>query len=143
MPGRKFLVDTGSTGTTIPKDFLVSMLGYTDEYIQSNKLLLPDDGKPLMADGNKADLYKLKSPRLNISGHELQLDYILTSDTIKTLNFILGLDVLRYFKFTYDFDAIDDDAPHGRMYYEFRESCITPYTKLSEPFAYKLGDTEG
>jgi len=140
MPQRKFLVDTGATRTTIPKDFLVSMLGYTEEYIQDNKTLIPDDGKPLMADGKRVDLYRLRAPRINIGGHELQPDYILTSDSIMTLNFLLGLDVLRYFKFTFDFDAIDDDAPHGRMLYEFRESCIKPFTKLGDHFAFNISD---
>ncbi|MDR2591034.1 MAG: hypothetical protein LBC71_08640 [Oscillospiraceae bacterium] len=141
MPGRKFLVDTGATVTTIPKDFLINILGYTEEFIIDNKILLPDDEKPLMADGKKADLYKLKAPRINISGYEMQTNFILTSDTIKTLNFILGLDVLQFFNFSFNFDAIDEDAPHGRMFYEFRESRITLFTKLGEPFAYKLNDS--
>ena len=140
MPKLKFLVDTGATRTTIPKDALVSELGYTNEYINSIKKLLSDNGKPLMADGKKADVYEIISPRINIGGHELQPDCLLTSDTIKTLNLLLGLDVLSFFKFTFDFDAIDEDAPYGRMFYDFRESCITPFTKLGEPFAYKLSD---
>jgi len=140
MPNWKFLVDTGASGTTVPKNFLINMLGYTEEYIQDNKLVLPDDKKPLMANGKRIDLYKVKAPRINISGHEIQPDYILTSDSVKTLNYLLGLDILQYFKFTYDFDAIGDDAPHGQMFFEFRESRILPFTKLGDTFSYKLSD---
>ena len=142
MPTFRFLVDTGATRTTMPKNILKDMLGYSEDYIQSNKVVLPEKDKPYLADGNRADVYRIPAPRVNISGHELQLGFILTSDTISTLHFLLGLDVLRYFKIIYDFDAIDDDAPHGRMFYEFRESCITQFTKLGEPFAYKLGDSD-
>jgi hypothetical protein len=56
------------------------------------------------------------------------------------LSFLLGLDMLRYFKFTYDFDAADG-APHGRMLYEFRDSQRADYTKLGAPFALHLGGT--
>ena len=38
MPTVRFLVDTGATRTTIPKSMLIDTLGYTDEYIQANKL---------------------------------------------------------------------------------------------------------
>jgi len=142
MPVVKFLADTGATRTTIPKKVLVDELGYTDKYIQDNKVLLSDEEKPNMANGDKADVYKVKAPRINIGGHELQPDYILTSDTITSLNLLLGLDILRYFKFTYDFDAIDENAPHGRMFYEFRDSCFVPYTKMGDHFAYNLGDSK-
>jgi len=140
MPMLKFLVDTGATRTTIPKEILVEELGYTEEYIQDNKVLLPDDEKPTMANGSKADVYKVKAQRINIGGHEIQPDYILTSDTIKSLNLLLGLDILRYFKFIYDFDAIDEDAPHGRMFYEFRQSRHVPYSKMGDSFAYNLNE---
>ena len=64
MPTLQFLVDTGATRTTIPKDILLSVLGYTDEYIQSNKITLPSNGKPFLADGKRADVYKVKAPRI-------------------------------------------------------------------------------
>ena len=64
---------------------------------------------------------------------------ILTSDAFE-LNFLLGLDILRYFKFLYDFDEVDEDAPYGRMFYEFRDSQRKPFTKLGESFAYQLDD---
>jgi len=140
MPQQKFLVDTGASGTTVPKDFLLNILGYTEDFIQAHKELLPDERKPLMADGTRIDLYKLKAPRFNISGHELQPDHILTSDSIKSLNFLLGLNILQYFKFTFDFDAVDNDAPHGRMFFEFRKSRIVPFTKLGDSFSYELTD---
>jgi len=142
MPVLKFLVDTGATRTTIPKETLVEELGYTEEYIKNNKVFLSDDEKPTMANGSKANVYKVKAQRINIGGHEIQPDYILTSDTITSLNLLLGLDILRYFKFTYDFDAIDADAPYGRMFYEFRESCIEPYRKMGDHFAYNLDETK-
>jgi predicted aspartyl protease len=138
MVQRRFLVDTGATRTTIPKKMLVDALDYTDDYIRKNKIQLSERDKPLMADGKRADVYMMKAPRINIGGHEIQSDYILTSDTIESLNLLLGLDILRFFKFTYDFDALDENAPHGRMFYEFRESCIKPFVKLGKPFAYKL-----
>jgi len=140
MPQRKFLVDTGATRTTIPKNILTNELKYTEEYISNNKKLLPENEKPLMANGQRADVYQVKAPRINIGGHEMQPDYILTSDTITSLTLLLGLDILRYFKFTYDFDAINEDAPHGRMFYEFRKSCINPFKKLGDSFAFNLTD---
>ena len=138
----KFIVDTGATRTTIPKRTLVDELGYSEEYINKNKILLPERGKPLMADGKRADVYKLKAPRINIGGHELQPDYILTSDVVLSLNLLLGLDVLSYFNFNFNFDSIDEDASHGRMFYEFRQSRFKPFTKLDEPFAYKLSNSK-
>jgi len=140
MPQRKFLVDTGATRTTIPKNILINELKYTEEFIKDNKKLLPENEKPLMADGQRADVYQVKAPRINIGGHEMQPDYILTSDTITSLTLLLGLDIMRYFKFTYDFDAIDEYAPHGRMFYEFRNSCLKPFEKLGDSFAYNLNE---
>ena len=142
MHQRRFLVDTGATRTTIPKSVLIKELNYTEEYISLNKLHLPEYKKPKMADGKTVDVYGIKAPRINISGHEIQSDYFLTSDTVETLTLLLGLDVLRYFKFTFDFDAIDDFAPHGRMFYEFRPSRFEPYTKLGEPFAHKFSNSQ-
>lgn len=142
MRNWNFLVDTGATRTTIPKKVLLDVFKYTDEYIQNNKNVLSEREKPLMADGKRADVYQIRAPRMNIGGHEIQADYILTSDSITSLNSLLGLDILSYFKFTFDFDAIDDDAPHGRMFYEFRQSRLKLFTKLGEPFAYKLSNSE-
>ncbi|MDR2570955.1 MAG: retroviral-like aspartic protease family protein [Oscillospiraceae bacterium] len=138
MPTRQFIVDTGATRTTIRKNYLTRALDYSEEYIQKNKLILPENEKPMMANGTRADVYMVKAPRLNIGGHEFQPDYILTSDTIHTLTFLLGLDLLSYFKFTFDFDAIDENAKYGRMFFEFRDSRVKLYTELGKPFAYTL-----
>lgn len=136
-----FIIDTGATTTAINKKWLIEDLGYTEEWIRKNKLIIPKNEKPKMANGKYADVYKIPITRINIGGHELQLsDYILTSDTVE-MRFLLGLDVLRFFKFTFDFDAIDNDAPHGRMFYELRKTCVQPFTKLGEPFAHSLINT--
>jgi hypothetical protein len=140
MPALQFVWDTGSTQTTIPIKTLVDDLGYTDEYIMKNKILLSENEKPLLADGTRADMYKLPATRMNIGDYEIQTDYILTSDTIKNLSLLLGMNVLQHFKFTFDFDAIDEEAEYGRLFYELRSSRIKPYTKMGEPFAYRLGD---
>jgi hypothetical protein len=135
-----FIWDTGATQTTIAKKTLMGELGYTEEYIAKSKVLLPDNEKPLLADGTKADLYKIPATRMNIGDYELELDYILTSDTINNLNSLLGMSALQYFKFTYDFDAINEEAEYGRLFYELRSSRIKPYSKMGEPFAYRLGE---
>ena len=134
-----FIVDTGATMTTINKEWLLADLGYTEAWIQQNKILLPEEKKPKMANGKRADVYKIPITRINIGGYEIQHnDCILSSDTVQ-ISFLLGLDILRYFKFSFDFDTTEG-APHGRMYYAFRESCVTPFTKLGEPFAYQLNE---
>ena len=141
MPKLLFLVDTGATKTTIPKATLVKHLGYTDAWIQRNKVIVPYNEKPIMANGKRADVYRVPLTRINIGGHEIQHDNcILSSDTI-SLSFLLGLDILSYFKFYFDFDAIDNNAKYGRMFYEFRGSCRTDYTELGKPFAYQLEDS--
>jgi hypothetical protein len=144
MPKFYFLWDTGATQTTIPKQTLIDELGYTEKYIAENKILIPDDEKPVLADGTKADVYKLPATRMNIGGHELipKPNYIFTSDTINNLSLLLGTNIMRYFKFTFDFDALDSAAPYGRMFYEFRSNCTEPYTEIDEPFAYRLGATQ-
>jgi hypothetical protein len=48
-----FIVDTGATMTTINKEWLLTDLGYNDDWIQKNKILIPDDEKPRMANGKK------------------------------------------------------------------------------------------
>jgi len=35
------------------------------------------------------------------------------------LSFLLGLDLLSYFKFTFDFDAISKDTPYGSVFWNF------------------------
>jgi predicted aspartyl protease len=137
----QFLCDTGATRTTILKQRLIDKLGYTEEYIADNKIILPDNEKLTLADGTMADIYKLPATRMTIGDYELQPEYIFTSDTIKNLRLLLGMDILRYFKFTFDFDAVDEGAPHGRMFYELRDSRVKPYTEMGEPFAYRLSES--
>ena len=136
-----FLVDTGATHTTIPRTLLENDLGYTSKYINDNKILLPENERPLMENGERADVYKIPINRINIGGHEIHLQYVLSSDTVNLIS-LLGLDVLSYFKFTFDFDDIDTYAPYGKMLYEFRESRRVDFTKMGEPFAYKLGSAD-
>jgi len=142
MKNWEFIVDTGATRTTIPRTVLVDVLKFTDDYIQSNKVLLTEKEKPMLANGKRADVYKFKAPRMNIGGHEIKSDYILTSDSVFSLNSLLGLDILSYFNFSFNFDAIDENSPHGRMFYEFRQSRIKPYTTLDEPYAYNLSESQ-
>jgi predicted aspartyl protease len=134
----QFLWDTGATQTTILKQTLVDELGYTDEYIAKNRIVLPDNEKPTLADGTKADVYKLPATRMNIGGYEIQPKYIYTSDTVKSLRLLLGMDILQHFRFTYDFDAVDTKAPYGKLFYILRDSRLKPYTAMGEPFAYQL-----
>ena len=142
MPILGFCVDTGATRTTVRKSILIDELGYTDDYINKNKVILPEKERPVMANGKRADVYKVKITRMGIDGYEFQHDYILTSDSIKTLGLLFGLDMLCKFKFTFDFDAIDEDAPYGKMFYEFRKSQLKAFTKLGEPFAYQLNTSQ-
>ena len=132
-----FLVDTGATSTTIPKRILINDLGYSEDYITKNKIVLTNKQKPTMANGEKADVYKVPITRMNIGGYEFQHDHILTSDTVN-LSFLLGLDVLQYFKFTYDFDSVDPASPYGKMISELRETKKKAYTKFGESFAHSL-----
>ena len=134
----EFLIDTGATITTIPKGYLIKALGYTDKYILDNKIILSEKEKPTMANGKKIDVYKIPITRMNIGGYEIQHNgCILTSDTVK-LGFLLGSDILRYFKFTFDFDATENNAPYGRMFYELRNSQKVNFKKVGSPFAYQI-----
>ena len=137
MHRTEFLVDTGATHTTIPKSFLLTHLGFTEEYISNNKIILPEREQPIMANGEKANVFKLPITRINIGGYEIQHDYILSSDTVN-LSLLLGLDVLSYFKIIFDFDATENLAINGRMFYELRESRRDNYKTFGEPFAHKI-----
>ena len=134
---RNFLVDTGATETTIPKSFLMEQLGYTAEYIEENKVMIPQENQPTMANGDKADVYKLPITRINIGEHEIKHEYILSSDNTN-FSFLLGLDILKYFRFIFDFDAITEDFLYGQMLYEFRKSQQVDYRSLDEKFAHKI-----
>ncbi|MCL2015511.1 MAG: retroviral-like aspartic protease family protein, partial [Defluviitaleaceae bacterium] len=76
LDGRKmattpFLLDTGATWTSLPKKFLLDNLGYTEDYIQAHRILLPKESQPKMANGERADVYKIPITRINIGGHEI------------------------------------------------------------------------
>lgn len=60
-----FLLDPGATRTTINKS-LLTKLGYTEDWISKNKIILSDDEKPLLADGSKLDAYGIPAMRLTI-----------------------------------------------------------------------------
>ena len=137
MVSQRFLLDTGATQTSIPKKFLVSALGYTEEYVQANRVLLPEKLQPTMANGERADVYKIPIPRLNIGGYEIQHDFIISSDSVD-LSFLLGLDLLSYFKFTFDFDAISKDTPYGSVFLEFRKGRRRDFSKMGGAFAHEL-----
>jgi len=137
MATHTFLLDTGATRTTIPKYFLLDSLGYTEEYIQANRVLLPEKSQPLMANGERADVYRIPITRLNIGGHEIQHDYVLSSDKVG-LSFLLGLDLLSYFKFIFDFDAISEYTPHGSVFLEFRKARRQDFSKMGGAFAHEL-----
>ena len=143
MVSKYFILDTGATRTTIPKKTLVNKLGYDDDYISKNKVTIPNEQRPKMADGKRADVYKIPITRINIGGHEIQHDdYVLTSDSV-AFSFLLGLDILSYFNFRYDFDAVDDKSKFGRITLEFRQSRRKDFSKLGAPFAYRLDDSQG
>ena len=134
-----FIVDTGATRTTINKKWLIADLGYTEDWVQKNRILIPEHRKPKMANGKRADVYEVPITRMTIGEHEIQpQNNVLTSDSVE-LSFLLGLDVLHYFRFAFDFD-VTVGAPHGRLYYEFRASQRKAYTQYGEPFAYQLDD---
>ena len=137
MATHTFLLDTGATTTSIPKSFLVDKLGYTEEYIQANRILLPEESRPKMANGERADVYKIPIPRLNIGGHEIQHDYVISSDSVD-LSFLLGLDLLSYFKFTFDFDAKSQYTPYGSVFFEFRTAKKQDFSKMGGAFAHEL-----
>ncbi|MCL2087510.1 MAG: retroviral-like aspartic protease family protein [Oscillospiraceae bacterium] len=142
MSYKSFLVDTGATVTTIPKSVLIEELGYTEGFIKKNKVTIPDNEKPLMANGQRADLYKIEATRMNIDGYELKVDSILTSDSIKNLALLLGLDILKNFTFAFNFDWVNEDTPYGRMLYELRKSVVKPFENLNKNFIFHLDDME-
>ena len=137
METEPFLLDTGATSTSIPKSFLVERLGYTEDYIQTHRILLPKESQPKMANGERADVYKIPITRINIGGHEIQHDYVISSDSVK-LSFLLGLDLLSYFKFTFDFDAVSEYTPYGSVLFEFRKARKQDFSKVGGAFAHEL-----
>jgi len=54
MKNWEFIVDAGATRTTIPRTVLVDVLKSTDDYIQSNKVLLTEKEKHMTTLKNKS-----------------------------------------------------------------------------------------
>jgi len=125
-----FLLDPGATRTTINKS-LLTKLGYTDDWISLSKIVLSDDEKPLLADGSKLDAYGIPAMRLTIDNHEiLHNGYFLTSDNAPKLSFLLGVDILSYFDFSFRYSE-------WRVYYEFRKDKIIVPPIQGKNFAYE------
>jgi hypothetical protein len=125
-----FLIDPGATRTTINKK-LLTKLGYTDEWIMKNKIVLSDDEKPQLADGSKLDAYGIPAMRLTIDEHEIFHDgYFLTSDNAPKLSFLLGVDILSYFDVFFKYSE-------WRVYYQFRNDKTTIPPGQGENFAYE------
>jgi len=62
MHGFMFLVDTGAIRTTIPKKHLMEILGYSEEYIQSNKIVLTQNQIPTKAKYGKM-IYEIRETK--------------------------------------------------------------------------------
>ena len=109
----------------------LSHLGYTDEWIWQNKIILSPDEQPILADGSRLNAYGIPAMRLTIGGHEILHDsYFLTSDVAPTLGFLLGSDILSYFDIFFKYSE-------WRTYYEFRKDRILIPKEGGRPFAYQ------
>ena len=125
-----FLLDPGATRTTINKS-LLTKLGYTEDWISQNKIILSDDEKPLLADGSRLDAYGIPAMRLTIDEHEIFHDsYFLTSDNASKLSFLLGVDILSYFDIFFKYSE-------WRVYYEFRKDKVLVSPISGDTFAYE------
>ena len=131
MVSKSFMFDTGATRTTIPMNLLTSM-GYTREWLTKNKIIIPKDKQPLMADGRRLNAYGIPAMRLMISGHEiLHNGYFLTSDEATNLGFLLGADILSYFDIFFKYSE-------WRVYFEFRKEMLHPAENPGDAFAYSM-----
>ena len=139
MPAFDFMVDTGATRTMIPQYALMDYLGFTEDYILKNRQIVPPKNSPKMANGEPMNVYRIPITRINIFEHEIQHNYVLSSDTAN-VSYLLGLDILKYFNFAFNFDAISDDAPFGKMFLEFRKSRQQDFSNLGDSFAYRLDE---
>ena len=128
-----FLIDTGATRTSINKLFLVKRLGYTDDWLSKNRIEIPKEKWPIIANGEKIEVYGIPAIRLNIDGHEIfrrgHDEYFLTSDVAPKLSFLLGTDILSYFDIFFMYSE-------GRVYYEFRQDRLNLQEKPGDSFAY-------
>ena len=141
MQALDFMVDTGATRTIIPQYALMDYLGFTEDYILKNRQIVPPKNSPKMANGEPMNVYRIPITRINIFGHEIQHSHVLSSDS-PNLSYLLGLDILSYFNFTFNFDAISDDAPFGKMFFEFRKSRQQDFSNLGDSFAYRLDEED-
>ena len=128
-----FLLDTGATRTSINKSFLVKRLGYTDNWLQANRIVIPEDKWPVIANGEKLEVYGIPAMRLVIDGHEIfrgeHDGYFLTSDVAPKLSFLLGTDILSYFDIFFKYSE-------SRVYYEFRQDRVSLQEKPGDSYAY-------
>jgi hypothetical protein len=125
-----FLLDPGATRTTINKTLLTT-LGYGEEWLQKNKIVLTEEEKPFLADGSRLDAYGVPSMRLTIAEHEIFHDgYFLTSDNAPKLSFLLGVDILSYFDINFKYSE-------WRVYYEFRKDRTYVPPISGRNFAYE------
>jgi predicted aspartyl protease len=130
MLNHPFLLDTGATKTTINKSLLI-LLGYTNEWIERNKISLSENEKPFMADGRKLNAYGIPAMRITIDEHEILHDgYFITSDEAPKLSFLLGADILSYFDIFFKYSE-------WRTYYEFRKERTQIPPTRGETFAYE------
>ena len=126
-----FLFDTGATRTSINK-IVPPTLGYTDEWISKNKVILSLEEKPTLADGRKLDAYGIPALKLTIGMHEIHhTDYFLTSDAAPKLGFLLGADILSYFDVFFKYSE-------RRTYYGFRKDRVLQQAKPGDTFAYNV-----
>jgi len=106
-------------------------LGYTEEWIQQNKIIIPKESQPTLADGLKLDAYGIPAMRMTIDEHEiLHNDYFLTSDHAPGLGFLLGADILSYFDVFFKYSE-------RKVYYEFRSDRKAVPSNLGDSFAYE------
>ena len=129
-----FLLDTGATRTCINKFILIKKLGYTEDWINKNKIVFPKEKWPVMANGESLEVYGIPAIKLLIDGHEIYRnnkdEYFLTSDVAPKLSFLLGTDVLSYFDMIFKYSE-------KKVYYEFRQDRIKLQEKPGDSFAYK------
>ena len=132
MQDISFLIDTGATRTTLNKSILLDFMGYTEEWLQKNRIVLAENLKPKLADGRTLNAYGIPAMELTIGAHVIRHnDYFLTADDAPGLGFLLGTDILSYFDLFFKFSEI-------RMYYEFRKDRVKHQINPGDSFAYGL-----
>lgn len=129
-----FLADTGSIIFTIPKILLINALDYDEDWLEDNRILLPESKKPRHAGAGVLDVYMIPEMLLNISGHGIKLTYIHTSDTIKELPLLLGRDLMRFFDWSFNF-------VEGYFEYEFNPKAVILPSGTNKPYAYGVEKT--